>query len=136
MSLRAVAGIIHGVSDKCGRHELHVPQRPGPGARHRVRRDVPFLDNLKRVQQLRPEEMAAPLVVGQRRQRIDHTVAAQIVAKIRLQSPEGDDIARRHTVLGMDFVQQVAMGCQQRPTRVFTRLIADALAGGKPRRSG
>ena len=87
--------------------ELHAAELAGP-VRRPCRRHAwsPRCDDAQRVHQLRAEVVAAPAVIGERRQRRQDLEFAEIAAEVALQAPEGGDDRRRHAVFLLDLAEQ------------------------------
>jgi hypothetical protein len=100
--LAAVSVPVHRVGLIGGGHELHVAHGSGPGALHGSRRDVPPLEDVQGVQQLGAKERPAAVVVGQGGQGGGYGVAAQVLAVVGLQAPEGHQHAGRDSILPGD----------------------------------
>ena len=95
----SVAVIIHRVAIIFRRHHLGLPELARPGADHLLRPQVAALDHAQRVEQMAAEHVAAPAVIGQRRQRLERLVLALAGAEIALQPPERGDDRGRHAVI-------------------------------------
>jgi len=67
------------------------------------------IEDLERVEQLGPEEGAAPSVIGQRGERGDDGKIPNVLAEIRLDAPQRDDEAGLDAVLGADLLEQRAV---------------------------
>ncbi len=87
------------------------------------RRDVALVDDLERVDELFAEELAAALVVGERRQGVDHRIAAEVIAVIAFEPPERDEEARRDAVFVPDPVQELRMHPQHLLAARDARLV-------------
>ena len=95
------------------RHELGLAHGAGPGADHALAGDVAVLQDLQGGQQLdTPEALASP-VIGQCRQGADHAVAADIVAEVAFQAPDGHQYPRVDTVLLLYALQDQVVLRQQ-----------------------
>src|SRR5581483_4662854 len=78
---------------------------------HLLGPQVAAVDDAKRAEKLLAEEIRAPAVVGQRRDRADDLIDAALVgAVVALQTPQRDDDGRRHAEALLDFRQQRGVG--------------------------
>ena len=105
----AVAVEVHRVLEIVGGGELQAAELAGPVADHAVDGLVAALDDAQRVEQLLAEEIRTPAVIGERRQRAEDLVVAEIGAEVALQAPEGDEHRRRHAVFLFDLGEQLGV---------------------------
>ena len=98
----AVTVEVHGVLEIVGRRELQAAEFAGPVADHAVDGLIAALDDAQRVEQLRAEEVGAAAVIGERGDRAEDFVVAEIGAEVALQAPEGGEHRRRHAVFLFD----------------------------------
>ena len=98
----AVAVEVDRVLEIVGGGELHAAEFAGPVADHVVDGLVAALDDAQRIEQLRAEEVGAAAVIGERGDRAQDFVVAEIGAEVALQAPEGGEHRRRHAVLLFD----------------------------------
>mmetsp|Transcript_22340 Transcript_22340/g.35703 ORF Transcript_22340/g.35703 Transcript_22340/m.35703 type:complete len:325 (+) Transcript_22340:2142-3116(+) len=110
----AVASEIHRVSQIRGWDKLRVSHRTRPRSGHIARRSIAVLQNLERGHQLLLKKPATPPVISQRREALDHIVAALETAIGALQPPNGHDNFFVDTVFGFDRLQLAAMFAQRR----------------------
>src|SRR6185295_5597835 len=90
-------------------HELGLAERARPRALQPFELDVSPIDDLERIEELRPEHRATPLVVGKRHERRNRRPHAGKPAEVRLEAPDRYQYARVDTVLISDTVHQRAM---------------------------
>ncbi len=91
------------------RHELRLPHRAGPRALEPRQVDVATLDDPQGVEELVPEELAAAAVVGERGQGLHGGPHAGEAAEVRLEAPDGNEIAWLHAVGRADSFEHRAM---------------------------
>ena len=88
------------------RHELALAHRAGPRPDHVVGPDVALIEDFQGGDQLGAEHRAAAALIGQRRQRRRHEIAAHRAPEIALDAPQRDDEARLHVEALPHLLQQ------------------------------
>ena len=102
----AVAVEVDRVLEIIGSGELHAAEFAGPVADHVLDALVAAFDDAQRVEQLLAEEIGPPAVIGERRERAENIVVAEIGAEVAFQAPEGGEHRRRHAVFLLDLREQ------------------------------
>ena len=98
----AVPVEVHREADVGGGQELCLAELAMQAAAHLGRRQIAALDDLQRIHQLAREEIGAPAIVGERRERAQRRRISLDRAEVRLQPPDRDDDLRRYPVLLLD----------------------------------
>ena len=101
----AVAVAVDRVFEEARRHELGLAHRSGPGAKQFSAADVLLLQDLQRVEEFVPEEVAAVADEGEGRERAHHVDAARERAEVRLHAPDAEHDRPRHAVNPLDAVE-------------------------------
>ena len=82
---------------------------------------VPLVDDLQRREDLLAEEVTAARVAGERHEGVDQRVVAQVVAEVGFEAPEGDEVTRRHPVVGDEIRQQLPVLGEDAPPALDPR---------------
>jgi hypothetical protein len=118
----AVAVEINAVLDVGRRQELGLADLARIGAEHIAQRQVAALRDLQRRNELALEQLAAPAIVRERRQRAHHRQLAHVAAVVGLHGPDRHDDGARHAELSLDPLEQSGMARHQRPGALDARL--------------
>ncbi len=95
---QTVARLVHAQPQEIVGHELGLAHRPGPAALQARPCAAAVDHDVQRVLQLGLGPVAAPAVIGQRRQRADHVVVALHRAEGALLRPDGQQDLGRHAI--------------------------------------
>ena len=90
------------------------PSLARPGAAHLLRRQKPPLDDHQRVDQFRAVKIAAPAVVGERRERAEGRIAAEARPEVGLEAPDRDQHRPGHAVALLDALERLGIGDKHR----------------------
>ncbi len=76
---------------------MHGAEFAGPvAALHLVDGQVTALDDAQGIEQLRPEKIRPPAIIGERGDGDEHVTLAGVLAEVTFQSPERGENRRRH----------------------------------------
>ena len=106
----AVTLEIDGVFEVARGHELRLAHRARPGPAHSARRDVAVLENAHGGEKLVAPEVALVVDIAERRQRIEHVLAAVEGAELGFDAPNPHDRAGVDAIGRLGPRQDVARG--------------------------
>src|SRR5262249_21118436 len=102
----AVAVEVDGVLEVIGGGKLHAAEFAGPVANHVFHALVAALDDAQRIEQLLPEEIRPPAIIGERCDRAQNVVLAEVRPEIAFQTPESCQHRGGHAVLLLDLREE------------------------------
>src|SRR4029079_9147215 len=105
----AVAVEIDRVLEVVGCGELHAAEFAGPVADHVFDVLVAAFDDAQRIEQLLAEELRPSAIIGERGDRAQNIVLAEVRAEVAFQSPESRQHRRGHAVFLLDAPEQRAV---------------------------